>query len=89
MSAVHQPSRKNQWPDVSKRVARMDSNPLTVAGAATVLVPFRVVLTVFPINPLGVIARGTVGDLVAPLIEDGQGVGDFYATTACGTVVHA
>jgi len=30
----------------------MNGNPLTVAGAATVLAPFRVVLTVFPINPL-------------------------------------
>ena len=31
---------------------RMNGNPLTVAGAATVLVPTWVVRTVFPINPL-------------------------------------
>lgn len=33
-------------------VTRMDGNPLTVAGAATVLVPVWVLRTVFPINPL-------------------------------------
>jgi hypothetical protein len=35
-------------------------SPLTVAGAATASAPVRVVLTVFPINPLDFVRRGTI-----------------------------
>jgi hypothetical protein len=46
-------SRSGMAPE--KGATGMIGNPLTVAGAATVLVPCWVVRTVFPINPLGVI----------------------------------
>jgi hypothetical protein len=54
ISVAHLPSRaQNQRSGMAPfGTTRMDGNPLTVAGAATVLDPLRVVRTVFPFRPV-------------------------------------
>lgn len=76
ISASHLPSREfSQWHDAFSRHEDERQSAYSCGGSHG-LGPCWVVLTVFPINPLGVIARGTVGGELASGIEARQGETD-------------